>query len=143
MNVSLIELIFFTIVLGNNPSVAPEYLNLNSSKKDAQLEQNKRRAPKGASLTAAGIRYEQGIKIRQNNQQTGGWIDAIELSSGNVLWSKLIYDNPIDETEERDVQDVFIVEIKMDKSLKFLLLLDERNKRWSLNLQNLTVKSLD
>lgn len=138
-----IVLVFPALVSGNSPIVISDHVQTNYFVKEQKLETAKRKAPKVASLTSMGIRYQQGIKIRQNSQQSGGWIDAIEVSSGRVLWSKLIYEEPIVATEERDVQEVFIVEIKMDKSLTLLLLLDERNRRWSLNLQDLTVKSLD
>ena len=51
--------------------------------------------------------YGQEIGVEQN----GGYIEAVDAITGNHLWYLMIYETKYIKGKERDVQDVFIVQI--------------------------------
>jgi hypothetical protein len=60
--------------------------------------------------------------------QNGGYIAANDIASGRELWLLKVYDVPYDPKRERDVQDTFIVEMKLDASGSAVLIRDELDR---------------
>ncbi len=65
-------------------------------------------APKVAPVVLGGIRYEQVRNgLSAGFEQMGGYLVAIDVASGQTLWSLQVYENVRDPEREGDVQDVF------------------------------------
>ena len=103
-------------------------------------ESAKRRAPRVAHVLHKGIRYEilQGARTR-GFKQNGGVISAIDVSSGKELWTLLVYATQYDESEESDVQDVFITEMHLSSEGRALHLKTEDQRNFVVNLSDRSV----
>lgn len=66
--------------------------------------------------------------------QNGGYIAALDRSTGNELWTLKVYDVSYDTSLESDVQDVFIV--SMSKALfgAKLKIADENGRRYVVDI---------
>ena len=69
-----------------------------------------------------------------------GFIEARNLKSGKLIWSRQIYTVKYDPDLEGDVQDVFIRNIKVKGNS--LLVTNERKSEYQLDLKTLEVKVL-
>ena len=100
-------------------------------------ENFKRRGPKPVTpLVHNGVRYEVLRRARTRGfTQSGGIIAALDEKSGDELWTLQIYQT-IFNTEETDVQEVYITAIALDKDGQSLLITNERRQRFILNLQD-------
>lgn len=113
---------------------------LASDQKESSMESSKKRAPAVKPVVHKGIRYEQVRGARARGfEQNGGVIAAIEVSSGNELWTLQVYKTEYDPREEKDVQDVYIEEMRVDAKANALILRDERGRRFSVNLTDRSV----
>lgn len=99
------------------------------------MESPKRRVFTVAPVEAAGIRYEvlRGARSRGFNQN-GGIIAAIDVASGNELWTLAVYQNSYDAKEEADVQDRYIIEMTLSKDQKQLLIKGEDKHSYAVDL---------
>jgi hypothetical protein len=70
--------------------------------------------------------------------QNGGYIAALDRSTGNELWILKIYDIEYDAALESDVQDIFIV--SMSKALfgAKLKISDENGRRYVVDIDSRT-----
>ncbi len=94
------------------------------------------RAPseKVPPISNATTRFQVLLGARRRFGQSGGVVQAIDLASGEELWAVVIYPQQYDPTEERDYQEVFIQSMAFDEHGQSLLLADERQRRFSLDL---------
>src|SRR6187200_2717110 len=78
--------------------------------------QAKRSAPKEvAPVVVEGVRYTvPHFGAFRGRSQNGGYVDAEEAKTGKPIWSRMIYRVQYDPKREKDVQDVFITEIKVE-----------------------------
>ena len=67
-----------------------------------------------------------------------GFIEARELKSGGLIWSRQIYIVKYDPDLVGDVQDVFIKSITVESNN--LIITNERNSKYQLDLDSLEVK---
>ena len=82
----------------------------------------------------------QGIKYVANHARMG-FVEAWEVKTGKKLWEQAIYEVRIDPRLERDVQDVFITDLKIKN--KKLIIKNETQGVYELNLQTHKVKNLE
>jgi len=115
-------------------------LVLASNQKESSMESSKRRAPTAKPVVHQGIRYEQlrGARAR-GFEQNGGVIAAIEVKGGKELWTLQVYKTEYDQHEERDAQDVYIEEMRIDAKANALILRDERGRSFSINLKDRSI----
>ena len=73
--------------------------------------------------------------------QNGGYIAATDIASGRELWLLKVYDVPYDARRERDVQDTFIIELKLDSTGSMLLIKDELERVFVVDPRTRTVRS--
>lgn len=59
-----------------------------------------------------------------------GVVEAYEVLGGNKLWEKKVYDVEYDPALEKDVQDIFIKELKIEHNQGWdsLIIVDERGR---------------
>jgi hypothetical protein len=92
-------------------------------------------APAVQPVVHQGVRY-----TIPNDHGTKAYVAAIDVSSGKQLWTKTIFRKAICPWLEHDVQWVFIQQMRLDGDR--LILLDERDKGYSLDLKTRRVKKL-
>lgn len=97
------------------------------------MESSKRRAPAAKPVTHEGIRYE------QLRSASGGVIAAIDVASGQELWTLQLYTTQYDPHEETDVQEVYIEEMRIDAKSDTLIARDERGRTFVVDLKDRTV----
>jgi hypothetical protein len=88
-----------------------------------------------------GMRYEAPhfcvlvkpqLLSRNGDCPNGGIVQAIEIHSGQVLWTVRVYETQYDERLERDVQDVFITGLRIEGD--HLIVKNERGNIYKINL---------
>ena len=103
------------------------------------LAEAKRGAPAEVlPLTEGNIEYS--APHRNGTQKQMGFIEARDLKSGKLIWSRQIYSVKYDPDLEGDVQDVYIKKIKVKGNS--LIITNERKSEYQLNLKTLQVKML-
>jgi hypothetical protein len=101
-----------------------------------QLAKERREVPAPAALLHQGVRYEavhwtQARGLGQN----GGYVQALDPSTGSVLWVHRIYAIAYDPAMEQDKQDRFITRLAVAENGEALLVVDERGGRYLLDLR--------
>lgn len=66
--------------------------------------------------------------------QSGGFVEAHDPKTKKLLWRIQIYKTVYDQGLELDVQDVFITTLSFDKSHNLLIMSDEKERVFVLNL---------
>jgi len=93
----------------------------------------KRLAPKPvAPVISGGIRYSAG------GNGTDQYVVATDLASGHELWRVKVFHVHIDPWMERDVQDVFITDLKLVDNTLFVR--DEKSRCYSIDLAGRQVR---
>ena len=69
--------------------------------------------------------------------QDGGYIGAYDVKTGEELWTLKVYTTKYNSKMERDVQDVFILQLEPEGDR--LLVIDEHHKRYVVDVANRTV----
>jgi hypothetical protein len=101
------------------------------------LAEAKRGAPAEVlPVTVGNIEYS--VPHRNGAQKQMGFIEARDLKSGKLIWSRQIYAVKYDPDLEGDVQDVFIKSITVEGN--HLIITNERNSKYQLDLNSLEVK---
>lgn len=104
------------------------------------MESAKRRAPSAKPVTHLGIKYEQMRRPTEHGfTQSGGVIAAIDTATEKQLWAVQLYETKFDSAEERDAQEVYVSELKIDTKAQALIATDERKRRWMIKLSDHTV----
>ena len=103
------------------------------------LAEAKRGAPAEVlPVTVGNIEYL--APHRNGTHKQMGFIEARDLKSGKLIWSRQIYAVKYDPDLEGDVQDVFIKSITVEGNN--LIITNEKNSKYQLNLNSLEVKVL-
>ena len=89
-------------------------------------------------VQVGSIEYSAPHRNGSNKQM--GFIEARDLKSGGLIWSRQIYAVKYDLELEGDVQDIFIKSIAVQGNN--LIITNERNSEYQLNLKTLHVKVL-
>ena len=101
------------------------------------LTEAKRGAPAEAlPVTVGNIEYS--APHRNGTHRKMGLLEARDLKSGKLIWSRQIYAVKYDPDLEGDVQDVFIKSITAEGN--HLIINNERNSKYQLDLNSLEVK---
>jgi len=107
------------------------------------MPQGKRVGPPDVKpVTIGGVRYEAIHWGRERGlEQNGGYIAAIDAKSGKELWILKIYQIDYIPKLETDVQDLFIESMKAGANGQSLEIVDEKGRRYTVNLKNKKVSS--
>ena len=101
------------------------------------LAEAKRGAPAEVlPVTVGNIEYS--APHRNGTHRKMGLLEARDLKSGKLIWSRHIYAVKYDPDLEGDVQDVFIKSITAEGN--HLIITNERNSKYQLDLNSLEVK---
>ena len=98
-------------------------------------------AKRGAPMEVLPVKVgniEYSAPHRNGTHKQMGFIEARDLKSGKLIWSRQIYAVKYDPDLEGDVQDVFIKSITVDGNN--LIIINERNSKYQLDLNSLKVK---
>jgi len=88
------------------------------------MESYKRMGPRMVdSISIGGLRFMVSHNSKNN-------LSAFD-SKGKLVWSKKIISGKIDPSEEKDVQEIYIRELKEEKGK--LVVIDEANKKYVLS----------
>ena len=103
------------------------------------LAEAKRGAPAEVlPVTVGNIEYS--APHRNGTHRKMGLLEARDLKSGKLIWSRQIYAVKYDPDLEGDVQDVFIKSITVERNS--LIITNQRNSKYQLDLNSLEVKVL-
>lgn len=106
-------------------------------KKDIPMESAKRRIPTVQPVVHQGVRYEPLRRAREHGfNQGGGVVAATEVATGQRRWAVQLYETPFDPKEERDVQEIYVTELKLAADGAALLATDERRRQWRIELSD-------
>lgn len=83
--------------------------------------------------------FNHGVKYFAD-YSNGGVIKAYSAKTKQLLWTVKIFNISYDPQLERDIQDVYITEMKVKRG--YLLIKDEKHREYSLNLKTHQVKRL-
>jgi hypothetical protein len=99
--------------------------------------------PKVEPVEHRGVRYAvvRGAKGR-GLPQNGGYIEATELASGRSLWLVKVYEIVYDRDIEDDKRDVYISRLRLDAARSRLLIENERDERFAVELDGSKVQKL-
>jgi outer membrane protein assembly factor BamB len=99
------------------------------------MPRSKRVAPPEVKpVTIRGVRFEAVHWGRSRGLgQNGGFIAAIDSSSGRELWVLKVYDITYDPAMEQDVQDVFIERMRAENGK--LIVTDEDGRRYVVDVK--------
>jgi hypothetical protein len=104
--------------------------------------QARRRAPKEvAPVAAAGIKYKvPHFGAFHGQTQNGGYVQAWDLKSKKLLWDRMVYRVVYQPNRETDVQDVFIVQLRINHGRLFVK--TERGHKFEMDLSSGHVRAL-
>jgi hypothetical protein len=90
-----------------------------------------------------GVRYTElrGSKGR-GLPQNGGYIAAVDTATNKELWVVRVYEVAYDKDIEDDKRDVYITRLELRRSGERLLIENERQERFALNLKDRTIERL-
>ncbi|MCB1813140.1 MAG: hypothetical protein KDK04_15680 [Candidatus Competibacteraceae bacterium] len=95
------------------------------------------------SVVYAGVRYSVPHWGFENDaKQNGGYVLATKIKTDKILWRKRIYKIFYKPAMEKDGQDVFITALEVLQDEKSLLITNEKNSQYKLNLETLKVEKL-
>ena len=98
------------------------------------MESAKRRVPLVKPVEHQGVRFEAMRRAREQGfLQSGGVVAAVDIASGKTLWTRQLYEIKFDANEERDVQEVYLTELRYDSKLAAVIATDELKRKWRLN----------
>ena len=101
------------------------------------LAEAKRGAPAEVlPVTVGNIEYS--APHRNGTHRKMGLLEARDLKSGKLIWSRQIYAVKYDPDLEGDVQDVFIKSITVERNS--LIITNQRNSKYQLDLNSLELK---
>jgi hypothetical protein len=128
------------------PSAQPSASSQSSQRGEtvAEAASRKRSAPpKVEPIEHRGVRYAvvRGAKGR-GLPQNGGYIEATELASGRSLWLVKVYEVIYDNDIEDDKRDVYISRLRLDAGGNRLLIQNERDERFAVELDGSRVHKL-
>ena len=103
------------------------------------LAEAKRGAPAEVLPIKVG-NIEYSAPHRNGTHKQMGFIEARDSRSGKIIWSRQIYTVKYDPDLVGDVQDVFIKRITVEGNN--LIITNERNSKYQLDLHSLEVKVL-
>jgi hypothetical protein len=78
-----------------------------------------------------------------DHMQSGGVVEARDPKTKKLLWRIQIYKTAYDEALEKDVQDVFIKTLTLDKIHNLLMMSDENSRVFVLNLTTKKVTRIE
>lgn len=95
------------------------------------------------AVTYQGIVYSvPHFGFQNGSNQNGGFVKAVNENSNEVMWVKRIYKIWYNPFKEQDAQDVFITSMQLSSDYKHLIITNERNEMYSLNIGTRKVKRL-
>ncbi len=78
-----------------------------------------------------------------DHNQNGGVIEARDPKTKKLLWQVHVYKTEYNEGLEKDVQDVFIKSLTMDKTHNLLIVSDEKSRVFVINLSTKKVTQIE
>lgn len=78
-----------------------------------------------------------------DRMKKGGVIEARAPQTNKLLWQVQIYITEYDKSLEKDVQDVFIKSLALDKTHNLLIMSDEKSRVFVLNLATRRVTQIE
>lgn len=112
--------------------------NMNPS---GEVEKERGEGPSTVFLELNGVRYEAiHWGKAQGLEQNGGYLAAIDEKTGKRKWLVRVYKIQYKPDMEEDKQDVFISKISQGLRARTLLIENDRNEYFILDLRNHSVK---
>ncbi|MEY4578347.1 MAG: hypothetical protein RL701_3050 [Pseudomonadota bacterium] len=88
---------------------------------------------------ADGTRYEVFNGNFERFDLQRGAIAAVDPATDEELWALLVYEIPVNPKWERDVQDVFITQLRLEEADTKLVVVNARQKTFVVDLATRTV----
>ena len=103
---------------------------------ESSTENAKRRINYVKPVSKNGIRYEELRGARSRGfDQNGGILVATEESTNKEIWTLKVYKTEYDSQEETDVQDVFFTKLKFNWFGTNLIIVNERQKTFEIDVK--------
>lgn len=98
------------------------------------------RVPPVEPVTAHGVRYETYSGNFQRFNYERGVIAAVDPTTEEELWALLIYETKLDPRWEKDIQEVFITDLRLEDDDTKLVVVNQRGKTYVVDLATRTVE---
>jgi hypothetical protein len=132
----------------SGPVLAPAETTSNSSptpQKKASppmIEMSREPPPRVPPVSHKGVRYEQVKNARALGfDQVTGYLAAYDEASGKQLWTVRLYDNAPSPGIETDVQEVYFKSMELRPGADEIVVTNEDDKRFVVNLASHTVRT--
>jgi len=107
------------------------------------VEKERAEMPEAASVSRAGVRYEAIVWGRARGlAQNGGYIAAVDTTTGKELWILRVYAAAPDDGKEADKRDVFITELRLAGDGRHLRVTNERGASFRVDTRTRKVTPL-
>lgn len=109
----------------------------------SDVDKERADVPESAAVSHAGIRYQAPPFTRAEGlPHNGGYVEAIDEGSGRRRWIVEVVPPLPGVGKEQDKREVFISQLKLTRGNRQLLVVDERGRRYQLDLHSLRVRPL-
>ena len=104
------------------------------------ISPNEQRAKRSAPaevkpVVYQGIRYTAPHWVNANGQRiAGGYVEAFDVKTNKKRWRLRVYEIRYDPQLEKDVQDVFITSLAIEKEM--LVVVNQRGERYDVDLKS-------
>ncbi|MCG7549256.1 hypothetical protein [Pseudoalteromonas sp. Of7M-16] len=105
----------------------------------------KRKAPKPVSSIISG-NYVYTVphwSHENGTNQNGGYIQVLDTKTGNPIWGIQVYKTSYEQSQESDVQDVFITSTELNFWGNKLKVTNELGHIYTVDLKNKAVSSVE
>ncbi len=118
--------------------------NCPSQTVEKRMENEKRAAPAVVeAVSHDGTRYEEvQFEKSEGLDQNSGYLAAIDMASGNRKWLLKVYDVCYSSDLEADLQDVFFKRLELAADGRTLIVTNEEERRFAVDLADRTVREL-
>lgn len=137
--------VFVLLLAGACTSCSLPAVSQPSPRMEKDMSVDKRSAPPAPKVVSrTGIRYEEVQFERSEGQvdQNSGYIAAVDDASGRRLWVLKVYTVGSDTDVEGDLQDVFMTQLELSPDEAMLLVTNEEERRFAVNLADRSVREL-
>lgn len=140
MNDAVLYAIFYNDL--GRPNKLMSVLDLHSKQfTDGRAKEVPSLIYKGVKYVAAHFKFARTPDEWAKCNQNGGFVEAWDVNTGQMLWDLVVYRVEYDPRRHRYEQDVFITAMKLDGNR--LIITNERQEKFSIDLSTKTVESVD
>ena len=94
----------------------------------------------GVKYTAPHFKYVKKSTIWEMHDQNGGFVEARDGTTDELLWDVIVYETRYDSYEPMDTQDVFITSLTIEDDN--LIVTNEKNEKYLVNVNTRNIEKV-